>query len=103
MAITYRQSFFPTCYGHEFRAKFHWHAEDQGFRHAYVRRGTSQPNGKVERSHRSDQQEFYQLLSYKGGVDLEEKLAEWERFYNFARPHGAFNGKTPYEALRERL
>ncbi|TGY87068.1 IS481 family transposase, partial [Marinicauda algicola] len=26
-----------------------------------------------------------------------------ERFYNFARPHGAFGGKTPYEALRERL
>ncbi|MEH6703099.1 MAG: IS481 family transposase, partial [Parasphingorhabdus sp.] len=26
-----------------------------------------------------------------------------EQFYNFHRPHGAFNGKTPYEALRERL
>jgi hypothetical protein len=26
---------------------------------------------------------FYQLLSYKGGVDLEAKLDEWERFYNF--------------------
>jgi transposase InsO family protein len=50
-----------------------------------------------------DQQEFYQLLSYKDDVDLEAKLMEWENFYNFARPHGAFNGKTPYEALRERL
>jgi|GEM_PF-3192962 len=72
-------------------------------RHAYIKRGTPQLNGKVERSHRSDQQEFYQLLSYKGDVDLEAKLAEWENFYNFNRPHGAFNGKTPYEALRERL
>ena len=35
---------------------------------------------------------FYQLLSYKGDVDLETKLEEWERFYNFGRPHGAFNG-----------
>ena len=60
-------------------------------------------NGKVERSHRSDEQEFYQLLSYKGDVDLEEKLAERERFYNLARPHGAHNGKTPYEVLREKL
>lgn len=58
---------------------------------------------KVERSHRSDQQEFYQLLSYKGDVDLEAKLSAWENFYNFNRPHGAFNGKTPYEALREKL
>ena len=62
-----------------------------------------QLNGKVERSHRSDQEEFYQLLTYKGDVDLQAKLEEWERFYNFGRPHGAFNGQTPYEALRERL
>ncbi|MCP4318179.1 MAG: IS481 family transposase [Hyphomicrobiales bacterium] len=89
--------------GHEFQAKFHWHVEDQGIRHTYIRRGTPQLNGKVERSHRSDSQEFYQLLSYKGDVDLEAKLNGWERFINFARPHGAFNGKTPYEALREKL
>jgi transposase InsO family protein len=80
--------------GHEFHAKFHWHVEDQGMRHAYIKRGTPQLNGKVERSHRSDQQEFFQLLSYKGDVDLEAKLEEWERFYNFGRPHGAFNGKN---------
>ena len=40
---------------------------------------------------------------HKGDVDLEAKLDQWERFYNFARPHGAHNGQTPYEALRERL
>ncbi len=89
--------------GREFQAKLHWHVEDKGIRHAYIKRGTPQLNGKVERSHRSDQQEFYQLLTYKGDVDLEAKLGEWERFYNFARPHGAHNGQTPYEALRERL
>ncbi len=89
--------------GHEIQAKFHWHVEDHGIRHAYIKRGTPQLNGKVERSHRCDQQEFYQLLDYKGDVDLEAKLDEWERFYNFARPHGAFNSKTPYEPLREKL
>ncbi|PHX98208.1 MAG: IS481 family transposase, partial [Rhodospirillaceae bacterium] len=26
-----------------------------------------------------------------------------EAFYSFNRPHGAFNGKTPYKALREKL
>lgn len=89
--------------GHEFQAKFHWHVEDLGIRHSYIKRGTPQLNGKVERSHRSDGQEFYQLLNYKGDVDLEAKLEEWERFYNFHRPHGAHSGKTPYEALREKL
>ena len=89
--------------GHEFQAKFHWHVEDKGIRHAYIKKGTPQLNGKVERSHRSDQEEFYQLLSYKDDIDLETKHKEWEIFYNFNRPHGAFNGKTPYEALREKL
>jgi transposase InsO family protein len=86
--------------GHEFQAKFHWHVEDQGIRHAYIKPSSPQLNGKVERSHRSDEQEFSQLLSYKGNVDLEAKLQVWERFYNLARPHGAHNGKTPYEAIR---
>ncbi|WP_346034035.1 integrase core domain-containing protein, partial [Erythrobacter westpacificensis] len=94
---------FPMCYGHEFQAKFHWHVEDLGIRHAYIKPSSPQLNGKVERSHRSDSQEFYQLLTYKGDVDLEERLDEWERFYNFHRTHGAFNGKTPHEALREKL
>jgi transposase InsO family protein len=89
--------------GHEFQAKFHWHVEDQGIRHAYIKPRSPQLNGKVERSHRTDDEEFYQLLTYKDDVDLEQKLAHWERFYNLSRPHGAFAGKAPYEVLRERL
>ena len=51
----------------------------------------------------ADKQDFYQLLTYKDHVDLEAKLEEWENFYNYHRPHGAFRGGTPYEALREKL
>lgn len=89
--------------GHEFQALFHWHVEDRGMRHVYIKPRSPQLNGKVERSHRSDKEEFYQLLTYTDDVDLNEKLAEWEKFYNFGRPHGAFDGKTPYEALRNML
>ena len=32
-------------------------------------------------------------------VDLGKKLKQWEGFYNFNIPHGAFKGKTPYEEL----
>jgi transposase InsO family protein len=56
--------------GHEFQALFHWHLADQGIQHAYIKPRTPQLNGKVERSHRTDQQEFYQLLSYTGDADL---------------------------------
>jgi len=89
--------------GHEFQAKFHWHVEDMGIRHIYIKPRSPNLNGKVERSHGIDEVEFYQLLTYTDDVDLNKKLAEWERFYNFSRPHGALKGKTPYEVLREKL
>jgi transposase InsO family protein len=50
--------------GHELQAKFHCHVEDNGFRHAYIKPSSPQLNGKVERSHRTDEQELYQLLTY---------------------------------------
>ena len=83
------------------KALFHWHVEDKGIRHCYIKPRSPQLNGKVERSHRSDQEEFYQLLKYKNDVDLGERLYEWEQFYNFAKPYGAHKGKTPHESPRE--
>ena len=89
--------------GHEFQARFHWHVEDLGMRHSYIKPRTPRLNGKVERSHRTDQEEFYQLLQYKDDVDLEAKLKEWENFYNLYRPHGGLGGRTPFEVLRDKL
>jgi len=89
--------------GHEFQSKFHWHVQDCGMNHRYIKPGKPQHNGKVERSHLTDKREFYQLLDYKDDVDLNKKLNEWEQFYNFNRPHGAFNGMTPYESLMYKL
>jgi hypothetical protein len=43
------------------------------------------------------------LLEYKGDMDLEEKLKEWEMFYNLHRPHYSLSGKTPFEVLRNKL
>ena len=58
------------------------------------------PGGTVVDRHLQD---FYLLLTYTDDVDLYKKLVEWERFYNYDRPHGALNGKTPYEAFRSML
>lgn len=98
MAI--QKSFFQVCLDLEFQARFHWHVEDLGMQHRYIKARTPQLNGKVERSHRTDQDEFYQLLTHKDDVDLEEKLNAWENFYNFERPHQSHAGKTPYEVMK---
>jgi len=83
--------------GHEFQTRFHWHVGELGMIHAYIKLATPRLNGKVERSHLTDQREFYQMLDYKGDVNLRKKLAQWEDYYNFLRPHTAHMSKTPYE------
>lgn len=85
--------------GHEFQARCRWLVEGQGMQHRYIRPRTSKVNGKVERSHRTDQEEFYQLLTYTDDVDLNNRLNSWENFYNFDRPHQSFDGKRPYEVM----
>jgi transposase InsO family protein len=91
--------------GSEFQAAFHWHVLDRGIQHAYIKPSTPRLNGKVERSHRIDEEEFYRMLD---GVVIDDtalfnkKLGEWENFYNYDRPHGGLGAHTPYERLRQR-
>lgn len=74
-----------------------------GIEHVYIKPRTPRLNGKVERSHGTDEREFYQLFSYSDDVDLNEKFTEWEKYYNMHRSHSSLKGKTTYEVLREKL
>jgi transposase InsO family protein len=99
----FRISMVRTDRGHEFQARFHFHVEDLGIQHVYIKPRSPQLNGKVERSHLTDQREFYQLLTYTDDVDLNSKLEVWESFYNYDRPHMSHDGKTPYEVMKSLL
>ncbi len=65
--------------------------------------GSPHLNGKVERSQRTDKEEFYSTAN----LDLEElqntTLPEWQHYYNWQRAHGSFKGKTPMEVVCEHL
>jgi transposase InsO family protein len=101
--LPFRIHVIQTDNGAEFQSQFHWHVEGLDIRHAYIKPRTPHLNGKVERSHRVDDEEFYQLLDKDGITDdihlFNEKLREWEDYYNYHRPHGALDGQTPYERL----
>jgi transposase InsO family protein len=87
-----------TDIGAEFQGAFHWHVLDKGVGHVYIRPATPRLNGKVELSRRIDNEEFYRLLEGVVIDDSElfnEKLQEWETFYNYDRPHGGLGGQTP--------
>jgi transposase InsO family protein len=77
--------------------QFHCHVLDAGIGHVYIKPATPRLNGKVERSHRIDQEEFYRMLEGVVIDDTEifnDRLHEWEDFYNFSQPHGA-SGARP--------
>lgn len=103
--LPFRVEQIQTDNGGEFQSSFHWHVLDRGIRHVYIKPATPRLNGKVERSHRIDAEEFYRGLEGVVIDDSElfnEKLQEWENFYNYHRPHGSLGGQTPYERLRQK-
>lgn len=52
-------------------------------------------NGKVERSQKTDLEEFYAITNLTDFETLREELAQWQFFYNWQRPHGSLKGKPP--------
>ena len=103
--LPFQVEVIQTDNGAEFQSQFHYHVLDRGIRHVYIKPATPRLNGKVERSHRIDNEEFYRMLD---GVVIDnaqlfnDKLQEWEDFYNFNRPHGGLDGQTPYERLKQK-
>jgi transposase InsO family protein len=103
--LPFKVEVIQTDHGAEFGSQFHYHVLDRGIGHVHIKPATPRLNGKVERSHRIDQEEFYRMLE---GIVIDDtglfntRLKEWEDFYNFHRPHGALGGQTPYERLREK-
>ena len=78
-------------------------------KHQLIRAYTPRLNGKVERSHRSDQESFYNHLKFKTIAELKKKMMSWNIRYN-NRPHSALkdrNGKrvwwTPLEKRNDLL
>ncbi len=66
--------------------------------HYLIDPGKPAQNGTVERSHRSDQETFYDRHKFKSFSDLREKLGQWNTKYNNLE-HCGLNGKSPVEFL----
>jgi transposase InsO family protein len=88
-----------TDHGAEFAFRFVLAVEHLGIRHRYIRPRCPEENGKVERSHRIDEEEFWSRYGFETFASAAAQLAGWERIYNEQRFSMALNGRTPAEKL----
>ena len=83
------------------------HALDQwcgihGITHYLIDPGKPAQNGTVERSHREDQEKFYERHTFRTIHDLTQKIRLWNEYYNNLE-HCSLAGKTPNEVLYEKV
>lgn len=73
--------------------------EKLGIIHYLIDPGKPAQNGTVERSHRTDQEQFYDCNKFKTVGELKRKIRIWNNYYNNLE-HCGLNGLTPNEALK---
>lgn len=98
--------------GFEFTNKLSWNTsirnrktlfestlEDLGIKHKLIKPYTPKENGRVERSHRKDQERFYYKNMFYNLEDLRNKGKEWRKEYNNF-PMKPLGWLSPNEFLR---
>ena len=73
--------------------------QEFGIPHYLIDPGKPQQNAFVERSHRTDQEKFYDENKFVSFEDLKQKMKIWNNLYNNTK-HCGLNGKTPNGALK---
>ena len=75
-----------------FGPQFTHHLADLGIHHRRIPPGVPEVNGKVERSHKTDPQQFYDLNRFRDRKDLTRNMRRWEHEYNEDAPSSCPRG-----------
>lgn len=94
--------FIQTDNGLEFQREFLLFLERLGIEHHFIHKSTPNENAIIERSFRTDEDEFF-YWHYKKArdlMDLNNQYGLWLESYNYERPHLSLKLKTPYEVIK---
>jgi len=80
---------------------FERHLIQNGFLHGKCKPHSPWQNGIVERSHRTDNEEFFHLFRFNSSEERKMRLRLWEMEYNYNRPHQGLGGVTPMKKFKE--
>lgn len=103
--LPFKPVFLQTDNGLEFQERFRVHVKALGLRYHYIHKNTPNENALIERSFRTDEDEFFfRLESQPQDYDeLRELFAHYLNKYNTWRPHLGINLKTPMNVIQEQL
>lgn len=73
---------------------------ESGIRHKLIPVGKPQQNGKVERSHRTLDEECLNSRTFRKPKPRELAIKRWVSFYNSRRPHSALQWNSPLQKLQ---
>lgn len=73
--------------------------QEAGIRLWYIKPRRPEQNGKVERSHRIDEKEFWSRSTFDEFASAAQALTAWEHRYNYDRFSMALSGLTQAEKL----
>lgn len=80
---------------------FSLRCQELEIKHKLNRPACPQQNGKVERSHRTDSEEFYRLhKDYESLEYLIKERKKYDELFNNQRPHMGLKGLTPLQKLQ---
>lgn len=83
--------------GSEFRGAFEKQLAQLGITQYFTHVRSPKENSYVERSHRTDKEEFYGQYIHDTFPQRQRALKRWQVSYNTERPHQALDQRTPFE------
>ena|SRR3989344_2032251 len=99
--LPFKPVFIQTDNGLEFQKRFQEFVDAQGLKHHFVHKRSPNENAIIERSFRTDQEEFYFRLERrpKHYDELREWFEKYLRYYNYERLHMGIDFKTPIQVV----
>lgn len=99
--LPFKPVFIQTDNGLEFQNRFCEYLKDIGLKHHFIHKNTPNENAVIERSFRTDEDEFFLVLKKAPSHydELREWFAAYLHEYNTYRPHLGIDLKTPMEVV----
>jgi len=101
--LPFKPDFVQTDNGLEFQKRFLEFVASLGWSHHFIHKSTPNENAVIERSFRTDEEEFFflRMNTPKDEVDLNQQYQKYLAYYNNERLHLGINLKTPIQLIQE--